>query len=82
MLPGDVRSLKKALRVTRCGLTPTDVDPKKIDALRASIIDAGGAAEFCRRYPGFNLNSLKQILQMRRKRMSPVIRRLFDHFEI
>lgn len=82
MSPLDSRALQKAVEKTRSRPSAMDVDPKKLDRLREAVMKSGGVVEFCKQFPDFNPNSLKQILGMRRKRLSPVIRRLFEHFLI
>lgn len=52
----------------------------KIEGLRRALNEAGGVAAFCEANQEYSESSLWQILQGRRKRMSPVIVRLLTHF--
>lgn len=53
---------------------------EKLDALKSKIMTCGGVTAFCLENKDFSETSLFQILQGRRKRMSPVVNRLFQHF--
>jgi hypothetical protein len=54
----------------------------KLSLLKTRILALyGSVEEFCKK-EGFSPISVWQILQGRRKRMSPVVTRLFKHFEI
>lgn len=55
--------------------------PKKLDALRRKIDASGGVEKVCAEH-GFSPVSVWQILQGRRKRVSPVVQKLFNHFGI
>lgn len=59
-----------------------DIPPKKLSALKIKIKSFGGVRLFCTDNPQFNDRTLFQVLQGRRKRMSPIVVELFNHFKI
>lgn len=54
----------------------------KLSSLKTQLAQfPGGPTEFCEKH-GFSSVSVYQILQGRRKRMSPIVAKLFSHFGI
>jgi len=56
-----------------------EISSVKLKSLRKHVMDSGGVAVFCHRNPQFSDRSVFQILQGRRKRMSPGVVALFKH---
>lgn len=67
------------IKRTPVKITSNEVDPKKMARVKRMIAEQGGMAEFCR-VNEFNYHTVRQILQGRRKLMSPVVTRLFEFF--
>lgn len=65
-------------------VTPGEKDftPFMQFALKTSIDGFGGVEHFCKTYPQFSPVSLYQILSGRRKKVSPIVRDLLEHFDI
>jgi hypothetical protein len=65
-------------------VTPADNDftDALLSVLKASIDEFGGVEVFCEQNPQFSMVSVYQILAGRRKKISPVVRDLLNHFEI
>lgn len=58
------------------------IPPEKLKSLVGKIKKAGGVNAFCAENPQFSSRSVFQILQGRRRKMSPGVQALFDHFKI
>lgn len=58
------------------------LEPEKLERLRGEIEGSGGAYQFCAKNPDFAMATVCQILQGKRKRMTPKVQALFDHFGI
>lgn len=58
------------------------ITPSKLKRLREAVNASGGVSAFCAANREFSEISVFQILQGRRKRLSPVVARLFNHFGI
>jgi hypothetical protein len=58
------------------------IDPEKLKLLRAAIDDAGGRYKFCKDNPTFDMRQIYYVYEGERVRMSPLIKRLFEHFKI
>ncbi len=58
------------------------IPPEKLKSLIIEIKKSGGVNAFCAENPKFSSRSVFQILQGRRRKMSPGVQALFDHFKI
>lgn len=56
--------------------------PVKLELLKTALMSSGGVVAFCRDNSQFSDRTVFQILQGRRKRMSPVVEQLFKHFNL
>lgn len=59
-----------------------EILPSKLKSLRTHVMNCGGVLAFCYKNPNFNSRTVFQILQGRRKRMSPIVKELFEHFDL
>ncbi len=58
------------------------IPSEKLKSLISEIKKSGGVNAFCAENPKFSSRSVFQILQGRRRKMSPGVQALFDHFNI
>lgn len=58
------------------------IDPKKLESLKRAINASGGVGAFCRENKGFSRDTVNQVVAGKYKRMSPGVKRLFNHLKI
>jgi hypothetical protein len=74
--------VREILRRMKGEAESREIPAKKLEALKSKLEGYfGGVPKFCSDN-GFSKVSVYQVLQGRRKRMSPLIARLFKHFGI
>lgn len=79
------KSLLKINRLAtrlKAGISIGEIPVTKLKSLKTQIANSGGVVVFCFKNPNFNSRTVFQILQGRRKRMSPIVKELFEHFDI
>jgi len=75
----EINRIATGLKVPNRG---AQIPPDKLELLISEIKKSGGVNKFCDANPKFSSRSVFQILQGRRRKMSPGVQALFDHFYI
>lgn len=68
--------------VTELQALDGEISPEKLERLREALNDVGGVLAFVEANPKFSIHSVYQVLNGRRKRMTPLVKSLFEHFLI
>lgn len=80
--PSDLAMLEGKARTLTPSKGKGDIAPKKLNELKRAVREYGGVLKFTTDNPGFSRDSVNQILAGRRKRISPVVKSLFESFKI
>jgi hypothetical protein len=82
-IPSEERAvLEKAYQDLDGKPTGNVIDPDKLALLRAKIDEVGGRYQFCKLNPDFNIREVYYVYSGERVRLSKLVQRLFDHFNI
>lgn len=74
--------LARLIDVTRVQPISGEIQPEKLARLKTALNEFGGVLKFVTENPDFSRDSVNQILAGRRRRVSPVVLKLFEHFKI
>jgi hypothetical protein len=80
--PEDLAIISSLVEDTENKPTKGEITPAQIKALSKALKQAGGVIQFVKRNKRFSEVSLYQILDGRRKRITPMVKKLFDHFQL
>ncbi len=80
--PADTKKIEDLTRTLTPHKGKGDIAPKKLNELKRAVREYGGVLKFVTDNPDFSRDSVNQILAGRRKRISPVVKSLFESFKI
>ncbi|NCX55961.1 MAG: hypothetical protein EBW87_02030 [Burkholderiaceae bacterium] len=74
--------VEKAYKMCKSVDTGNVISSDKLQALKACIDEAGGVYKFTTDFPNFTRRDVYDIYNGKRKRLTPFMQSLFDHFKI